>query len=284
MEFSTHKGIVMMIMAMLIIPVVDGIAKYLSSEFSPLFISWARYAVASVFVLPFTFMKRGADVFPKERLSIHFLRTIFLVSAMALYFFSISLIPLATAISAYFVGPIVAAVLGILFLREKLNAIKLLSLIFGFMGSMVILRPNSVLGPGIIMAFGSGFLFALYMITSRMTSVESDPIKTLALQCVIGSFLLLPLAIIFWKIPAIEYLHLYIGLGLFSALGHIMTIYAFRFTDASTLAPLVYVELVATIFIGYIVFSEIPNVSTAIGAACIILSGLLLFRTKGERS
>ena len=274
----------MMIMAMLIIPVVDGIAKYLSSEFSPLFISWARYAVASVFVLPFTFMKRGADVFPKERLGIHFLRTIFLVSAMALYFFSISLIPLATAISAYFVGPILAVVLGKLFLREKLNAIKLLSLIFGFMGSMVILRPNSVLGPGIIMAFVSGFLFSLYMITSRMTSVESDPIKTLALQCVIGSFLLLPLAIIFWQIPTIEYLHLYIGLGLFSALGHIMTIYAFRFTDASTLAPLVYVELVATVFIGYIVFSEIPNVSTAIGAACIILSGLLLFRTKGERS
>ena len=59
---------------------------------------------------------------------------------------------------------------------------------------------------------------------------------------------------------------------------------ALRFTDASTLAPLVYVELVATIFIGYIVFSEIPNVSTAIGAACIILSGLLLFRTKGGRS
>ena len=273
-----------MIIAMLAIPVVDGIAKYLSGEFSPLFISWARYAVACIFVLPFAFMKFGADVFPREKLDIHFLRTIFLVSAMALYFFSISLIPLATAISAYFVGPIVAVVLGVLFLREKLNAIKLLSLIFGFMGSMVILRPDAVWEPGIIMAFGSGCLFALYMITSRMTSVESDPIKTLALQCVIGNLLLSPFAIIFWKLPTLDYLHLYLGLGLFSALGHIMTIYAFRFTDASTLAPLVYIELVTTVFIGYIVFSEIPNVSTAIGAACIVLSGLLLFRIRDERS
>ena len=66
MELSTRKGIVLMIMAMLNIPIVDGIAKYLSSEFSPLFISWARYAVACIFVLPFTFMKCGASFFLKK--------------------------------------------------------------------------------------------------------------------------------------------------------------------------------------------------------------------------
>ena len=199
---------------------------------------------------------------------------------MALYFVSISLIPLATAISAYFVGPIVAVILGVLFLKETLNILKILSLILGFMGSLVILRPGSEIQPGIVMAFASGCLFALYMITSRMTSQESDPVKTLALQCVLGSIILSPFAVLFWKLPTMDNMHLFIGLGLCSALGHIMTIYAFRYADASTLAPLVYVELVATVFVGYIVFSQIPNISTVIGAGFIIVSGLLLFRAK----
>lgn len=280
MELSSRRGIVLMIMAMLTIPIVDGIAKFLSIDFSPLFISWARYIVACAFVVPFAFMKRGRSIFPKEKLGIHFLRTVFLVSAMALYFVSISLIPLATAISAYFVGPIVAVILGVLFLKETMNILKILSLILGFMGSLVILRPGSEIQPGIVMAFASGCLFALYMITSRMTSQESDPVKTLALQCVLGSMILSPFAVLFWKLPTVEYMHLFIGLGLCSALGHIMTIYAFRYADASTLAPLVYVELVATVFVGYIVFSEIPNISTVVGAGFIIVSGLLLFRAK----
>lgn len=269
-----------MIMAMLTIPLVDGIAKYLSSEFSPLFISWARYAIASIFVVPFAYKHHGKDIFPREKLGIHFLRTIFLVSAMALYFVSISLIPLATAISAYFIGPIVAVILGVVLLKETLTPLKFLSLILGFVGSMVILRPGTVWEPSIIMAFGAGCLFAFYMIASRMTSVESDPIKTLAMQCVVANMLLSPFAIIFWKLPTFDYLHLFIGLGLLSAVGHIMTIYAFRYTDASTLAPLVYVELVATVAVGFIVFSEIPNMSTVIGAAFIIISGLLLFKAK----
>lgn len=132
----------------------------------------------------------------------------------------------------------------------------MISLFLGFAGSMVILKPGSTWDPGIVVAFGSCCLFALYMITSRMTSLESDPIKTLALQCVMGSALLFLFAFIFWKSPSLDYLHLYLGLGLFSAIGHIMTNYAFRFSDASTLAPLVYVELVATGLVGCFVFSR----------------------------
>lgn len=278
MESSIRKGIVLMVMAMMTIPVVDGTAKFISSEFSPLFISWIRYAIACLFVLPFAFLKRGMNIFPREKLGIHLLRTVFLVSSMTLYFVSVSLIPLATAISAYFVGPIVAVVLGVLFLRESWNLIKCLSLILGFVGSIIILKPGSELEPGVIMALISGCFFALYMITSRMTSLQSDPIKTLALQCAFGVVILSPLAVFFWKQPTLEYMHFFLLIGLCSALGHIMTIYAFRYADASTLAPLVYVELFVTVCIGYLVFSEIPDVSTVMGALFIIISGFLLFR------
>jgi drug/metabolite transporter (DMT)-like permease len=99
-----------MTVAMLSIPLVDGLAKYLSVGYSPLFLSWARYAVACVVVLPFAAVLHGRRLFPAERRGAHVFRTVFLVTAMTLYFLSVARIPLATAVSTCFVGPIMAAV------------------------------------------------------------------------------------------------------------------------------------------------------------------------------
>jgi drug/metabolite transporter (DMT)-like permease len=69
-----------------------------------------------------------------------------------------------------------------------------------------------------------------------------------------------------------------VALGAFSAVSHLLSIAAFRFADASTLAPLVYVELIGAAFIGYFVFSEVPGTSTIVGAALIVAAGLVLLK------
>jgi drug/metabolite transporter (DMT)-like permease len=267
-----------MTVAMLSLPVVDGLAKYLSAGYSPLFISWARYAVACGIVLPFAAARHGARVLPTENLAAHSLRTVFLVIAMTLYFLAVARISLATAASAYFVGPIVAVMLSVAVLKETLTVRKVLSLVLGFIGSVVILRPGGTVDPGLLMAFGAGLFFALYMIATRQASKDSDPVKTLAFQCVVGALLLTPQAILSWSPPSSEDLIFFLGLGVFSAVGHILSIAAFRLADASTLAPLVYVELVSAAAIGYLAFHEIPGPSTLIGAALIVTAGLILIR------
>src|SRR5262249_52127363 len=105
-------GITMMAAAMLIVPMVDGIAKYLSHSYSPLFLGWVRYAVASLVVLPIAVRLYGKNLFPAERLGSHVARTIFLVGAMTLYFLAIARVQLVAAVSAYFVGPIFAVALA----------------------------------------------------------------------------------------------------------------------------------------------------------------------------
>lgn len=273
---STSRGIGLMTLAMLAIPVVDGLAKYLSTSYSPLFISWARYAVASMIVLPLAYRFHSRQMFPTENRFAHLVRTAFLVTAMTLYFLAIARIPLALAVSAYFVGPIIAVVLSVLFLDEALTLRKLVSLALGFAGSLVILQPTGDIEAGIIMAFGAGLFFALYLIATRQASQHSDPVKTLAFQCVVGTVLLSPQAAFTFDVPSLDVLWLFVGLGLFSAVGHILTILAFRLADASTLAPLVYVELIGTAAIGFLAFSEVPAVATVIGAVLIILAGLVL--------
>jgi drug/metabolite transporter (DMT)-like permease len=272
------KGIVLMTVAMLSIPAVDGFAKTLSFEYSPLFISWARYAAASSIVLPIALARHGVHILPTERLGAHGLRTLFLVASMTLYFLAIAEVPLATAVSAFFVGPILAVVLSVFVLKERLTIWKLLSLGLGFLGALVMLRPGGAIEPGLLYAFGSGFCFAFYMIATRAASRGSSPLQTLAFQCIVGTMLLTPQAIWTWDIPALNELILFAGLGAFSAMSHLLSIAAFRHADASTLAPLVYLELIGTSLIGFFLFQEVPGWATLIGAALIVAGGLVLLK------
>ncbi len=267
-----------MSIAMLGVPMVDGIAKYLSSEYSPLFIGWARYAVACLIVIPLAYRLHGVRMFPDEQRFAHLVRTAFLVTAMTLYFLAIARIPISLAVSAYFVGPVVAVALSVLFLKETFTGPKLLSLVLGFVGSVVVLQPSGDIEIGLIMAFGAGLFFALYLIATRQASQNSDPIKTLAFQCVIGTVLLSPQAAFTFEVPQADVLWLFAGLGAVSAIAHLLTILAFRLSDASTLAPLVYLELVGSAIIGFLIFSEIPTVTTVGGAVLIIVSGLVLLK------
>jgi drug/metabolite transporter (DMT)-like permease len=269
-------GVVLMACAMLSIPLVDGLAKYLSGSYSPLFLAWARYTTASLIVLPIAAATRAGSPFPAERRTSHLLRTVCLVIAMTLYFLAIAQIPLATAVSAYFVGPVVAVALSLLVLKERVTPRKILSLVLGFVGAIVILRPGAVVEPGILLALGSGVFFAFYVIATRQAAQVSDPLKTLAFQCAAGALLLTPQALVFWATPAWSDLMLFAALGAMSAISHLLSIAAFRHAEASTLAPLVYLELIGAALVGYLAFNDIPGAATLAGAALIVAAGVLL--------
>jgi drug/metabolite transporter (DMT)-like permease len=277
------KGLALMTLAMLSIPSVDGIAKFLGASYSPLFVAWARYAVAALVVVPVAAALRGGNPFPAERRVAHLLRTVFLAAAMTLYFLAIQRIALATAVSTYLVAPIIAVVLAVVVLRERMTLRKALSLILGFAGSLVILQPGGAVDPGILLALGAGIAFAAYMIATRHAALESDPLRTLAFQCAVGAALLTPQAVATWSVPASSDLTFFAGLGVLSAASHLLSIAAFRLADASTLAPLVYLELIGAALIGYLAFGEVPGAPTWLGAALIVSGGLCLLQAR-ERS
>jgi drug/metabolite transporter (DMT)-like permease len=262
-----------MSISMLTIPLVDATAKYLSSTHSPLYISWARYVVACLVVLPVTIARFRNEFLPREQIGAHVLRTLFLMAAMTFYFLAIARIPLATAISAFFVAPIIAMVLAVLFLGEALTGRKIFSVVLGFIGALIILRPSASMDPGIVLAISAGGFFAMYMIATRQASLESEPAKTLAFQCLVGVALLTPQALWTWSIPAAGELWLFAAMGTMSAVCHFLSIVAFRYGQASILAPLVYLELLGGAAIGFLVFSDVPDAYVWIGALTIIVGG-----------
>lgn len=270
-----------MALASLVLPVGDGIAKELSLTYSPLFVSWARYAVACAIVLPLAVLRFGGSPFPTTQIGAHVLRTLFVIMAMTLYYMAVARIPLATAISAFFVGPIIAMALAVIFLGEPLTPPKMLSLGLGAAGTLLIVRPGAApVDTGLVLALASGACFALYMIATRLAARQTDPVKMLAFQCTVGAALLLPQAVWTWSTPAADAVWLFACLGLVSAVCHLMSIAAFRYAQASTLAPIVYLELLGSVLIGYFAFGDMPDAMVWLGAGAIVAAGVILLRRK----
>lgn len=278
-QSSPLLGIGLMAAAMLLVPAVDGIAKTLSATHSPLYVSCARYVFASFFVLPWALTQRGIRFLPREDLAAHALRTIFAAASMCCFFAALSVAPMADVASAYFVGPIIAAVLSVLLLGEALTPRKLTALVLGFIGAVVIVNPAGGINAGLWLGVAAGAFFALYVIATRQTRA-SDPVSTLAFQCLFGSAILAPLAIWNWSIPTAGELVLLFLMGAISMACHFMTISAFRHAEASLLAPLSYLELLGAVIIGFLVFGDLPDTRVAFGTGLIVAGGLVLVQRR----
>lgn len=273
---STLLGIALFSMAMLFIPVLDSLAKYLTTDLSPLYIAWTRYLSASIFILPIAFFKFGRHVFPKRNIKSHFTRTFLIISAMLCYFIALSTTPLATATAVTMTAPIIATIAAVFILKERLTVVKVFALLLGFGGAMIITQPSMDMEIGLLFAFATGLLYGLYMVATRMTSRESDPVKTLCFQCVVGMLFLLPLALPYMEIPTMRELMFFAAMGFVSVVAHGFTIAAFQYAQASTLSPFIYLEIVSAVILGFVIFGDVPTLTYWIGAAVIVVAGLLI--------
>ena len=273
---SPLLGAVLMIAAMGIIPLVDGIAKYTSAELSPLLISWVRYFAGALMIAPIAAARPASFRVPVAQMPSQIARTVLLVGSMTCYFLAIATVPLADAAGAYFVAPIIATILAALVLRERMTSRKLLAVGLGFAGTLLVVRPGATMEVGLIWALGAGFLFACYMIATRKASQASPPLATLGFQYVLGALLLAPFAFATWSMPTPMTLALLAGMAVLSLASHLMSITAFRHAEASTLSPLVYVELIGSAAIGFLVFGDVPTPLTWIGIGVITVAGLCL--------
>lgn len=276
------RGICFLSLAMLLIPVVDTIAKYLSAELSPLYLAWARYFSASLFILPIAMVKFGWKVFPSRNIKSHFTRTIFIISAMLCFFISIATTPLATTVAVTMIAPIVATVFGVAVLKEKFTWAKVVALVLGLLGALIIINPSVEIESGVAFAALAGLFYGLYMVATRMTAQESDPIKTLCFQCVVGMVFLIPFAAFNWSIPTTNELLFLLFMGIVSITAHGMTILAFQSAQASTLSPFIYLEIVSAAILGYFVFADVPGITFWIGTTIIVAAGLLISLSKAE--
>lgn len=284
---SLAKGLALMAFAMMILPCMDGIAKYLSTvqSMSPGQVAFYRFFFQLVLTLPLLMTVEGAGAFRAKRPWMNMLRGALHAAATLLFFTAVKYMPLADVFAIYFVEPFMLVALMAIFLKEKVGWRRWLAIIIGFAGAMIVIQPSfEIFGLTSLLPVLCAFLFAIYLFMNRAIG-DADPPLTMQTVSGLGGTLFMGAVLIGGDIAGIAdfemslpsgsfVLVLLLVLGALSAYGHLLVLKAFRLAPISILAPFQYFEIISATILGFTLFGEFPTPSKWLGIAIIVGSGL----------
>ncbi len=273
------KAIIFNLLAWVMLPIMDGFAKYLSADLPVLQITWARYFFTVVFTFPLMlfFFKKYLVWTDKPKLQL--IRGLILLTANISFFYSISVISLPKALTLAFVAPLVVTAFSPFFLGESVGYRRWTAVIIGFIGSLVVIRPGFVeINLASLAALGTGIMYGFYLIITRKLSTSDNPLLTLLLTGVVGAIIATIFMPFVWVSPTVNQWSLMAAIGLFACIGHLFIILSLKFADASKLAPFSYFEIVTNIIIAYYFFGDFPDSWTILGLFIIVFSGIYISR------
>ena len=273
------KAIILNLSAWVMLPIMDGFAKYLSSTLPVLQITWSRYFFTIVITLPIMIIFFRKNITWTDQPKLQLIRGLLLFCANILFFYSISIISLAKALTLAFIAPLIVTALSPFLLGEKVGFRRWAAVVTGFIGSLIVIRPGFVeLNLASIAALGTGVLYGFYLIITRKLHDSDNPLLTLLLTGIVGAVLGSIIMPTVWVSPTITEWYMMFAIGFFASLGHLFLILSLRYADASKLAPFGYFEIVTNIIIGYYFFNHFPDNWTFLGLFIIISSGIYIFR------
>ena len=273
------KAITFNLLAWVMLPIMDGFAKYLSSDLPVLQITWARYFFTVAFTLPIMFFFFRKNLVWTDKPKLQLIRGLILLTANVCFFYSISIISLAKALTLAFIAPLIVTAFSPIFLGEKVGFRRWSAVIIGFIGSMVVIRPGFVeINLASLAALGTGVMYGFYLIITRKLSSSDNPLLTLLLTGVVGAIIISFVMPFVWIKPTLNQWSMMAAIGIFACVGHLFIILSLKYADASKLAPFSYFEIVTNIIIGYYIFSDFPDKWTFLGLFIIILSGIYISR------
>ena len=271
------KAISYNLLAWAILPFMDTIAKYLSEDLSFFQITWARYFFTVFFTLPFMFFFFRRNLTWTSQPKLQIFRGLTLFCANVLFFYSISIISMAKALTLAFVAPLITTALSPIFLGEKVGFRRWSAVIIGFIGSLIVIRPGFIeFNLASVAALGTGFFYGIYLVITRKLHTSDSPLLTLLLTGVVGAVIASFIVPIVWVNPTLNQWLLLALMGIFACIGHLFLILSLKYADASKLAPFGYFEIVTNVILGYYFFSDFPHYWTWIGLSIIICSGIYI--------
>ena len=271
------KAIFYNLLAWVILPVMDGLAKYLSVDLPVLQIVWARYFFTVVITLSFIIIFFRKQLVWTSKPKLQLFRGLILLCANILFFYAISIISLAKALTLAFVAPLVVTALSPFILGEIVGYRRWLAVIIGFIGSLIVIRPGLIeFNLATLAALGTGFFYGIYFIITRKLHTADSPLLTLLITGVVGAIILSAYMPFSWIEPNPNQWLFMFCIGLCASVGHFFLILSLKYADASKLAPFSYFEIVTNVIIGYYFFSDFPDIWTWVGLLIIINSGIYI--------
>ena len=281
------RGILCMVIATMLFSIAFALSKWQVGIYPPgevVFLrSLSSLIVAAAVMLPVT----GFSVFATQRPRDHVARGLSQAISQTLTILAFSLMPLAVAIAISFSAPLFAALVSILFLKERAGFARWSALLAGFFGVLVVTDPGAnSLTLGALFALGNAVMYGSVTVAVRgMTKTESA--NTLLMwQLVTVAFFQSFLLLFGWRLPAPIDAAMLFASGFTNAIGQYFWTQALRLAPATAVSPFYYLMLVWAMIIGFIVWRDVPTTGLLIGSAIVVASGLFLlwYETRLQRA
>lgn len=268
-------GILMMCTGVLCLSISDAIGKTLTAGYSPLQILFLRNFLALPVAIAIAVWMGGPAALRSYRPAAHLVRGLLWLLAATMFFTSFLYLGLAEATALIFAMPLVVTAISALVLREPVGWRRWAAVLIGFAGVLVIVRPGSgTFQAASLLPVATAFVYALLMLSARWVDPREN-VWTLMVYLVGSGALLSALTMPFvWVQPRFEDVWLFVGIALFGTAGMTLMTQAFRLAPAAIVAPFDYTAIVWATLLGYLLWREMPDLATYIGAAIIIASGI----------
>jgi drug/metabolite transporter (DMT)-like permease len=261
--------------------IMNGIIKSLGQRYDvPTIFLW-RSASAFLIILPLLYLCRGIEGLRTERLFGHSIRGIFGIASTLCFFWTMTQLPLGTAVTLAYAWPVFMLGISVWVLGERASWTGAVVALLGFGGVALICGfAWKASGPGMAAGLASAVLFACAYASMKSIANTENPIAISFYFHVWCTLAALVLAIPHWTWPARSDVPALLAAGIFGGLTQCLIASAFRRASASQLASYDYATVIWSLLIGWAVWKEVPNVASMAGTLLIVASGIAMAKTR----
>ena len=262
-------------LAALCFAAMDAVSKYLVGDYTVAQILWVRWLL----LVPFAFFvvrREGVRMALKsKRPALQLVRTLLWVVESAIFVVVFRYLPLADTHALASTAPLMVIAMGIVFLGERAGAARWLAVGAAFAGVLLIIRPGfkSFEWPLLIPLAGAA-LWAGYQVLTRLVARDDSPATSMIWSSLAAFVAVTPFAPFGWQWPTPWAWTLMLGVAALGAVAHYALIKALDYAEAGAVQPYSYTLLVWVTVLGVVIFGDVPDAWTIVGAGVVVASGL----------
>ena len=293
---NNQIGVILIVLGMLLFSIQDAIIKNIVSNTSIVQIMVFRSTSGCLLLSAFLFFLNRSINFSSSYPLIALTRGTLFFFGLALFYISVSQIPLAEATSLFFVSPLFMTIFSKLILKSSIGLHRTFAMLVGFFGTLLIIKPGyNTFNFFMVLPIISAFTYSFSMVLAKKTSDKDSLFQQTFHIYLAGIIIGVPLSLLYgwffpaidnsflnsflkpWEVSDINILLLISVISLVGSLGIIFLISAYNIGSPIANAPTEYVILIFSFLIGYIIFREMPDIYSIIGMILIVFSGVYIF-------
>lgn len=292
MQNHDTRGMLYALAGFLTLSIGDAVVKSMAGLWAPTAIAALRFALGAAGLSALLLWREGVPAFRPPVPGIQLLRGLGIAVGTIGFFSALSFMPLAEATAITFTSPFITSLLAAAFLGEQLRRAQWMAMLTAFAGVLIVLRPNFLaIGWPALLPLLSAAGISMVMIGNRMVAGRSSALSMQAYVALaacpllfaaaaLGDWSGLPRLAVDWPDWSITARCAFVAVTASTA--HWLIYFGTARAGAAAVAPMTYVQLVVATLLGWLVFGDVPDAMSAVGAAIIVGAGLFLLRRPRE--